>query len=104
MNKPLAFLCGCISAFGLLILGISVYHAVVYGSMDAGVFTRHVYWSKRDAVTGAVERDYAESPTAEVMLLSTVDTWFAGTLFLVGGVAIYVFEWAYRDKNTRITP
>ena len=100
MNRPVAFICGCISAFGLLILGISVYHAVAYGSMDAGVFTRHVYWTKKDVVTGEVQRDYAELPTAEVTLLSGVDTWVVGTLFLVGGIAIYVFEWSCRERRT----
>jgi hypothetical protein len=100
MNKPLAFICCCISAFGVLILAVSVYHAVVYGSMDAGVFTRHVYWTKSDPVTGEVQRGYAELPTAEVTLLSGVDTWIAGTVFLVGGISIYVFEWSYRDRRT----
>jgi len=101
MNKPVAFVCGCISAVGLLILGTSLYYSIVYGhgSMDAGVFTRHVYWTKHDPATGAIERDHAELPTAEVTLLAAVDTWFAGTVFLVGGIAIYVFECTYRDKN-----
>jgi hypothetical protein len=100
MNKPVAFICACISAFGVLILGVSIYHSVVYGSMEAGVFTRHVYWTKRDTLTGELQHDYAELPTAKVTPLSGVDTWVAGTVFFMGGIAIYVFEWSCRDRRT----
>ena len=67
--------------------------------MEAGVFTRHVYWTKKDMVTGEIERDYAELPTSDVSVLSSIDTWFAGTFVLVGGFALFVFEWSYGGRR-----
>jgi hypothetical protein len=99
MNRPLAFICLCIIAVGVLTLGRCTFLTVVYGhgNMEAGNFHRCVYWTERDAATGKLSRCWDTdwrlvSGTEGSPLAQALDIWFIGIAFVVAGAAIYVIE------------
>ena len=96
MNRPLAFICLCIAAVGVLILGHCTFRTVVYGrgDMEAGNFHRCIYWTEQDAATGKVRRCWDTnwnmvSGTEASSLAQVLDMWFVGISFFVAGGAIY---------------
>jgi hypothetical protein len=92
MNKPLAFLCACISAFGLLVLVCSVYGMIVYGhgAFEAGNFTQYDY-----VVVGDGTRTYSEPPTGERHpALTMINTWLVGAAFVLLGVVLFSWDGA----------
>lgn len=101
MNKPLLVACSCIAMTGLIILGLSVYFTVVYGSgnLEAGNFHRCVYHAERDPVTGAIHRSFDTrwdlvSSTEGSPLAEILDMWVLSIVTIIAGVGLYVADWA----------
>ncbi len=106
MNKPLAFVCACISGLGLLVLSRSIYCTVVYGHGDfeAGNFHRCVYSTERDPTTGTIRRDWDTrwdlvSSTDGSPLAQVLDMWILGFGLVVLGAGIYAAEWSSRGRQ-----
>ena len=94
MNRPLAFICVCIIAVGLLILARCIFLTVVYGqgNLETGNFHRCVYWPERDSETGKLERCWETdwrmvSGTEGSALGQVVSMWFLGIGFVAAGRA-----------------
>lgn len=99
MNKPVGFICACIAALGLLVLGRCAYCAIAYGNgnLEAGNFHRCSYWTERDPATGAVGRhwdtDWAlVSGTEQSAVAQALDMWFVGIGLLALGGSVFVWE------------
>ena len=96
MNRPLGFVCACISGIGLLILAYSIYGTVMYGhgNMEAGNCTQYDYVTMGDG-----RRDFVEPPTGERHpLIMSINTWMAGGIIGLIGVGLFLWD-ASENKN-----
>ncbi len=97
MNKPVCFICACITGLGLLVLGRCAYYAVAYGhgNPEAGNFHRCYYWTERDPNTGTATRhwdtDWRLVSGAEYSYVADVfETWLVGLGLLLLGSSLFV--------------
>jgi hypothetical protein len=101
MNKPVAFLCGCIAAMGLLILGRSTYLTLAYGrgNMEAGNFNRCWYSTSLDPQTGRLVREWDEiGESTETPAAERLNMWFVGVCLVALGSVVFVAERASRPS------
>src|SRR5687767_1771110 len=97
MNQPLAFVCACIAAVGLLIIGYSIYGTVVYGDghMEAGNFTQYEYVRMGDGT-----RTYLQPPTGErSTIVMAINTWVVGGALVVIGAGLFFWDRADSQKH-----
>ncbi len=105
VNKPVAFICGCIAGIGLMILGVGAYYTLLYGhgNLEAGNFHRCNYWSERDPETGRTERCWETkwelTESTEGSAIYHIDTWVYGIAFVVLGASIFVVERSTGSKH-----
>jgi hypothetical protein len=99
MNKPVTFICACITGLGMVILARSTFLTVVYGhgNMEAGNFNRCWYSATRDPQTGQLVREWdVGGESTEHSIVDRLNMWAVGVAFVAAGAAIYVGEWASR--------
>ena len=102
LNKPVAFICACVAAVGLLILGRSAFLTIAYGhgAMEAGNFNRCWYSSTQDPQTGKIVREWdVLGESTEDTFVERLDMWFVGTAFVIVGAGIFVVERSSRSRG-----
>ena len=84
------------SGLGVLILGLSLYGAFMYGGgdMEIGNFTRYAYVTMTDGT-----RTIVEPPTGEGGIIAMANTWFTGAALFFLGIITFIFGASVKGRD-----